>query len=283
MSTSAQYLPANTSSYSAFDTGDAYVPMDIEPGERIGVPLARKRRKIVRRGILSLCMLGAGYGLYTDPSIPSRWWPVVTEAVAPLIERAMLAASGPSKLIAGTEAPPINAESATKAAAIDQRAASPEPSVSRTVATSPIARPQVTAEPPLTTAALPPATNAVEEASAAPLPPPVVNRADPYQVKAAAVGLHPELSRVLLTRLTPADYQNAGIAIKTAMAETPDSGVYVWPRQRKPELALFQVRFVQGAAPDCRRYVVTVTKDGWLTTALPMERCSVQAVKPPRA
>jgi hypothetical protein len=51
--------------------------------------------------------------------------------------------------------------------------------------------------------------------------------------------------------------------------------VYVWPRQRKPEHALFRVRFVQGAAPGCRRYVVTITKDGWLTTALPMEKCEV--------
>jgi len=49
--------------------------------------------------------------------------------------------------------------------------------------------------------------------------------------------------------------------------------VFVWPRQRKPELALFEVRFVPGAAPHCRRYVVTVTKDGWSTTAPPMEKC----------
>jgi len=97
-----------------------------------------------------------------------------------------------------------------------------------------------------------------------------------------AVGLHPDLSRVLLARLSATDYQNAGIAIKTALAETPDTGVFVWPRQRKPELALFQVRFVPGAAPSCRRYVVTVTKDGWLTTAPPMEKCGIQALVRPR-
>jgi hypothetical protein len=95
-------------------------------------------------------------------------------------------------------------------------------------------------------------------------------------MRAEAVGLHPDLSRVLLARLSPTDYRNAGIAIQTAVAETPDSAVFVWPRQRKPELALFQVRFVPGAAPGCRRYVVTVTKDGWLTTALPMEKCGSQ-------
>jgi hypothetical protein len=110
------------------------------------------------------------------------------------------------------------------------------------------------------------------------LPPPTVDPADPYQARAMAVGLHPDLSRVLLARLSATDYQNAGIAIKTALAETPDAGVFVWPRQRKPELALFQVRFVRGAAATCRRYVVTVTKDGWLTTAPPMEKCGMQTV-----
>jgi hypothetical protein len=106
-----------------------------------------------------------------------------------------------------------------------------------------------------------------------PLPPLTIDRADPLQVRAEAVGLHPGVSRVLLGRLSEADYRNAGVAIKTALAETPDNAVHVWPRQRKPELAVFKVHFVPGAASDCRRYVVTVTKDGWMTTALPMERC----------
>ena len=96
-------------------------------------------------------------------------------------------------------------------------------------------------------------------------------------MRAVAVGLHPDLSRVLLARLSPTDYRNAGIAIQSAVAETSDSAVFVWPRQRKPELALFQVRFVPGAAQGCRRYVVTIAKDGWLTTALPMERCGPHA------
>jgi hypothetical protein len=152
----------------------------------------------------------------------------------------------------------------------------PSPDSGKTAAT-----PGATAKPeaaPLTTAALPSAAPGAGE----PLPPPVVDPADPYQQRAVAVGLHPDLSRVLLTRLSPTDYRNAGIAIKTAVAETPDNAVFVWPRQRKPELALFQVRFVQGAAHGCRRYVVSITKDGWLTTALPMEKCGVPAV-PARA
>jgi hypothetical protein len=111
------------------------------------------------------------------------------------------------------------------------------------------------------------------------LSPPTVDPADPYQKRAAAVGLHPDLSRVLLKRLSPTDYRNAGIAIQTAVAKTPDDAVFVWPRQRKPELALFQVHFVRGGAPDCRRYVVTVTKDGWSTTAPPMEKCGTSPVR----
>ena len=112
--------------------------------------------------------------------------------------------------------------------------------------------------------------------SVAPLSPPKADLTDPYQRRASAVGLHPDLSRALLARLSPADFRNAGVAIETAVAKTPDAGTFVWPRQRRPELALFQVHFVPGAAPDCRRYVVTVTKDRWSTTALPMERCGAK-------
>jgi hypothetical protein len=101
------------------------------------------------------------------------------------------------------------------------------------------------------------------EAAAQPLPPAIADPADPYQMRAVAVGLHPDLSRVLLARLSPTDYRNAGIAIQTAMAETPDSGVFVWPHQRKPELALFQVRFVPGAAPQLPA-VRREHNQGWL-------------------
>jgi hypothetical protein len=112
-----------------------------------------------------------------------------------------------------------------------------------------------------------------EPADPQPLPPVHVNPADPYQKRAAAVGLHPDLSRVLLRKMSETDYRNARYAIDTAIAKAPDDGEFVWPRQRKPEQALFHVHFVPGAAPQCRRYVVTVVKDGWSTTASPMERC----------
>lgn len=116
-----------------------------------------------------------------------------------------------------------------------------------------------------------------EPAAPQPLPPVHVDPADPYQKRAAAVGLHPDLSRVLLRKMSEADYRNARYAIDTAIAKATDDAEFVWPRQRKPEQALFRVHFVQGAAAECRRYVVTVVKDGWSTTALPMERCGARA------
>lgn len=122
-----------------------------------------------------------------------------------------------------------------------------------------------------------PAEAAAAEGPPERLPPPPVDKADPWQVKAAAAGLHPELSRALLMRLSAEDYRNAEIAIRTALAETPNEAAYVYPTQRKADLALFRVHFVKGAPADCRRYVVTVTKDRWATTALPMEKCGLPA------
>lgn len=122
-------------------------------------------------------------------------------------------------------------------------------------------------------------SDAVASTEVTPLPPPIVDPADPFQKRALAVGLHPELSRALLSRLSDADYRNAGIAIQKAVSEIKDGGKFIWPRQREPKLALFKVHFVAGAAPDCRRYVVVVTKDGWSTTAQPMERCGVKRTR----
>jgi hypothetical protein len=151
--------------------------------------------------------------------------------------------------------------------------APPEPAPTSEIADAPGA---ATEAAPVTTGSIDPAD---EQPSNAPLPPPNLDHADRYQKKAAAVGLHPDISRSLLARLSTADYRNAQIAILTAVAKTADDAIFVWPRQRTPELALFRVRFVPGAAPECRRYVVTVTKDGWTTTAPPMEKCGTAGRK----
>jgi hypothetical protein len=221
------------------------------------------------RGAIILITLGGSWALLGDHTTWPDWQSLGT-AVSSWMNRS---APGPverAALATATPYPLARIEPPTRPAALDATPPTPQPPAVRSV------------EPPATASALAPVAKDADEPAIAPLPPPIVDPADPYQVRASAVGLHPDLSRVLLERLSPADYRNAGIAIQTAMAETPNGAVFVWPRQRKPELALFQVRFVPGAAPTCRRYVVTITKDGWLTTAPPMERCGPQPSAPRR-
>ena len=255
---------------SAFSYSD-----DFLPGERIGPPLAGRGRALLRGGIVLSLAFGAGWLIVSDPATWPKWLPKELAAVSRWLEAAF---RSEPKALATVAAPSTRARS--------ELAARPPsfPAPSSIAAPAPIEAqvPPIAAArteaPPLTTASLP-APAATAAAPQEPQGPPSVDPSDPYQIRAAEVGLHPDLSRVLLARLSPTDYKNAGIAIQTALAETPDTGVYVWPRQRKPELALFKVHFVAGAAPGCRRYVVTVVKDGWLTTASPMEKCGAEAVR----
>ena len=264
--------------YGAIDGDEHYAHEELLPGERIGPPLARRGGKAMLRGVVVLIVFGGGWALLGDQVTWPGWWLAEIAAMSASMDRRVPAPVEQAVSVAATPSPPASAGPATKPAALDAPPSTLLPPASSKTADTPGA-PASSAS--ATAAALPPAATGSDEPPAAPLPPPAADPADPYQVRATAVGLHPDLSRVLLARLSPTDYRNAGIAIQTAMAETPDSAVFVWPRQRKPELALFQVRFVPGAAPSCRRYVVTVTKDGWLTTAPPMEKCGSQ-VGPPR-
>jgi hypothetical protein len=269
----ARHSTAQTG-YDALDADEHYAHGELLPGERIGPPLARTGGKAVFRGVVLLIALGGGWALLGDRVSWPRWLLAEFEAVSASTDRRVgpVGPVEPAASRAATTSLPVNAESTTKPAPLDAPPPTLQPPAPSKAATTPDAavRP---AAPPQTTTAVPPAATGVDEPAAQPLPSAIADPADPYQMRAVAVGLHPDLSRVLLARLSPTDYRNAGTAIQTAMAETPDSGVFVWPRQRKPELALFQVRFVPGAAPSCRRYVVTITKDGWLTTAPPMEKC----------
>jgi hypothetical protein len=243
---------------------DPYGPGELLAGERLGPPLVRRGRKALLRGLLLLGMLGGGaWALIGEPATWAPWLLGKIDAISAALERN----SGPPPRTASamvTTARNHPTETPTKPAAIE-----PPPAILQPPATQSPAPPAV--------AAIPPAATGADDPAPTPLEPPSIDPSDVYQVRALAVGLHPGLSRVLLARLSPDDYRNAGIAIQRAVAGTPDTGVFVWPQQRKPELALFHVRFVPGAAPDCRRYVVTVTKDGWLTTALPMEKCGAAA------
>jgi hypothetical protein len=215
-------------------------------GERICAPPLKTRGATLLPACFLVLLGVGGWALFNNPQLWQRWLPAVTSASAIMDYRA------PPK---ATEqpAPPIAPAPPPEPAAANT-AALPEPLITASIETAP----------------------ADKAPSVAPLTPPKADLTDPYQRRAAAVGLHPDISGALLTRLSPADFRNAGAAIDNAVAQTPDAGTFVWPRQRRPEQALFQVHFVPGAAPDCRRYVVTVTKDRWSTTALPMERCGAK-------
>lgn len=270
----AQHSNASTFPYDADErylADDRYLHGELMVGERVGPPRVRTGRRALLRGlVVILIAFGGAWAVLGDPTTwPVRTW---TEWLAGQI--AAVTAESDRKI-------PAPVEQVASAVAVPAPASAEltQPIV-LDKAPPPASQPSPAAKTAIPPRAIPPSapdTPTAMPLTTAALPPPHVNPADPYQVRAEAVGLHPGLSRVLLERLSPADYRNAGVAIKTALAETADGAVFVWPRQRKPELALFQVRFVPGAASDCRRYVVTVTKDRWATTALPMEKCGSQA------
>jgi len=242
-----------------YDEDDDYGLGELLP-ERIGPRPPSRWRKALLKLVVLLVAVGGGWGLLRDPAALANvrsLLQTVAAAVSPSTDRKMPAQAQAERL------PPVPGEQ------MSLPPASSEPTRASAFTVSPTSDPPAATSPPLTTASIAPAAADPSE----PLPPANPDPKDPYQVRASAAGLHPGLSRVLLTRMSDADYRNAGIAIQKALAEASDDEVFVWPRQRKPELALFKVHFVPGAAGSCRRYVVSVTKDGWLTTALPMEKC----------
>jgi hypothetical protein len=226
-------------------------------GERICVPPAETRGNSALRICIVILIAAGGWWLIRNPERWPGWLSTKITAASALMD--YRAPNPVAPAIADRTSPAEPAPSTDTAPALSHTPSEPAAGDAK----APPA-------PPLTTASIQPAA---KEFSVSPLPPPASDQTNPYRARAVAAGLHPDLSQVLLSRLTPADYSNARIAIDTAMAKTPDTGTFVWPPQHRPELALFQVRFVPGAAPRCRRYVVTVTKDRWSTTAAPMERC----------
>ena len=239
------YDPADYETGTTYDDYDALPVGPLLPGDPIGPVIRRTGRKTtLALSLLITAVLGGAWTFYGDQ-------------LADLAQSLATPAAKPE----------------TAALAAPSTAASAKPEPSTPTALPPVEAPA--AAPPITTAVLPPATEAYDAPKSEPLPKPVADPADPHQARALAAGLHPGISRALLTRLTAADYKNAATAIKTALAEPAGDAVTAWPKPRKPEQALFEVHFVPGATDTCRRYVVTVEKDGWITTALPMEKCGL--------
>lgn len=236
-----------------------YTPnIALEPGDRTGGALPSRRGRTARRGLLLLTIVGAGAAVYSAPGYwLQRWTEAYALATAALEQ--MKPAEPPAAAQAAPSSPPTQAAAAHAPA---EQAPSPAPPVT-----------EIAAEKPLQEAALPPSATPADEPAAKP------DQAEPLhplRKRAEAAGLHPDLSLTLLKELSDADFSNARAAIRTALAETPETQDYVWPTAKaaKPGLAIFTVTFVQGAGAGCRRYVVTIAKKGWLTTAPAVEKCT---------
>ena len=252
---------------------DAFEPEPFYTGDPICPP--RPRSGAAFKLVSSLVFFGAlggGWSLVKDPptwletlstDVAALWHALKPEDAQPNQEESAAAASPP----AATELP-VAATEIADAPGAEAGIAVP----SAPVETAPVGSADASATDDAVTS---------EEIPAAPAQqPPSPPRTDRYEKQAEAVGLNPDLSKAVLKRLSETDFRNAGFAIKTALAKTADDAVHMWPAKLKPNLALFEVRFVPGAAENCRRYVVTVTKDRWATTAPPMEKCGISSPAP---
>jgi hypothetical protein len=270
------YEPADVlPSAAEFRERSDYLRWELAPEERVGTPLVPRRRRWWLRGFVLLALGGGGWAFATDPegnwdwaskrlasaasqgeAILNEWHPISRPAEAPTPALAL----SPLKLIdvAAIETAAAIVSGSTSALAINGAGSS-----EAEAAPQPAGQTDETAATP---------AKIEKPAPLPPLPP----LTDPLQKRAEAVGLHPDLSRALLQSLTSTDFKNADTAIKKAIAETADDAVLVWPPQPKPGIARFRIHFVPGITAACRRYVVGVGKNGWLTTALPMERCGVK-------
>lgn len=253
--------PRALDSHYDFEPHDHFSSEPFELGERMCPPPSRNRGGTMLQSLVVIAVIfGGGWlALYNREALDAVLSPV-TSAISAAMEPRNVA----------RQAEPV----------ADQLPAAPAPIASREIVAAPgvetgteIANAQAPSDGLTSPVATEDDGQAAAEAPPQPLPPLNVDPADPYQERAMAVGLHPELSPALLSRLTADDYKNAGYAIKTALAETPERGVFKWPRKAGARQAHFEVRFVASASADCRRYVVIVTKDRWSTTAPAMETC----------
>lgn len=248
---------------------------DFFPGERIGAPSPGRTRSAARQILSAAVILAAGWAAFETHT---TWRPLLALSLIKI--RAEVVRAKPHPHTAAALPTPIAPLGTAKEVADVTGTTSPLPQATPApiaptpVATTPSPDP-APGEANITTSSITPdATHPT--AAAAPLPEPEVDPTDPQQKRAAAVGLHPRVSQVVLASLSDTDYRNAGTAIRKALTEATDTDKFIWPRESDKKLAVFQVHFVAGAATTCRRYIVTIVKNGWTTTAPPMEKCGVQ-------
>jgi len=248
---------------------------EFHPGERIGPPPPVRAQSAVRQVVSATVIVAVTWAALQTHTTWRPWL-----AMSLITIRAELAkAQHPSAPKAAAALPaPIEPLAAAKEVAEITGTTSPPP---QSMPAPALAEPETAISPATAPAEADITTSSINPDPAntpadAPLPEPEVDPTDPQQKRAAAVGLHPRVSKVVLASLTDTDYRNAGTAIRKALAEANDSDKYVWPRDANKKNAVFQVHFVAGAARPCRRYIVTIVKNGWTTTAPPMEKCGVK-------
>lgn len=251
----------------------------LDASERIGRRIERPRSRTLRRAALLFGLGGIGAASYADPSFWQRAWTIAAPSVAAIVEmtRSQLAPAAATSAV--TDPQKRAAETPPDRVAAIPAEKSPVPSDPPPGPAMPAAPSPPTALPPIA----PPAKPAPKAALAETARPtgdaytaPKAVTADPLTRRAEAAGLHPDLSRALLQRLTDGDFKSAATAIHKALAEVGDTETFVWPRKAATGATRFRISFVQGAPQDCRRYVVEIAKDGWQTTALPVEKCGIK-------
>lgn len=253
---------------------------ELESGDRICAPLEEPRGSTFWPAALVIAVaLTAGWII--------AQFPTATQAIKDTASALVTAsASEPAPLAVpltpDASAPPLPAAEPTDVATA--------PGASAGEAVAAASEPVAAASPETALLETEEPTSAASDvaAPAEPLPKPVADPSDPNQKRALAAGLHPDVSKALLARMTEADYSNARNAVETALMQSGD-GVLLWPTTgaksgakssaAKSGAALFEIKFVAGAAPGCRRYVVIITKDRWSTTAPAMEKCGDELPK----
>ena len=267
--------PASNATHASYSSVD----WDLTPGDRVGPSHAGSRRKSLLRRLIALAfVLGGGWLSWPiDIEKLSNRAAKLSELVLSTTQkRTVQAPDAALTPVANTTSPEPNEP---KPEPVTAATPAPTPPANSVQAATPVEPAPKTPEkaavtsPPAKIAAIPAVGVPYDDRPSA-LKPSAPTA--PLKRRATAVGLHPDLSHVLLEKLSAADYQNAGIAIEKAFAETESEAAFIWPRQAKKDLAVFHIHFVAGAPTGCRRYVVAIAKGGWSTTALPIDKCGVK-------
>jgi surface antigen len=256
--------------YDVRDLAFENLALDVEPADRVGAPLPNRRRAKLRRLFIGFVLVAGAWAFIANDL--ERAHGLAASAVSFLdaaVAKAREIASRPAQ-----ENAPVAADASNASASLLPPIAPPAPIEPNTgsefspgIAPTQGEKTAPAAGEEISTGSV--GTAYIETSDTAQ----EAQEKSPKRTHAIAAGLSPDLPNVLLTRLSEADLKNAGYAIKTALAKTPDDASFAWPAAPSRQQALFEVRFVPGASQGCRRYIVTVTKDRWTSTSAALEKC----------